>query len=105
MTDATIPTTADRGDILKRLLTTLVCMIFLEVAGLLIQLSALFQYGYLLVARRRSEPVRRFTNTLSHYAYRLMRYVTLNENARPFPFARYPDDAECEKPAGQVIFK
>ncbi len=105
MTTATKPTTADRGAILKRLLVTLVCMIFFEVTGFIIQLSVLFQYGYLLVAKKRSEPLRRFTNALSLYGYRLMRFNTLNDNKRPFPFNPYPEDSECEEPAKQVLFQ
>ncbi|WP_319470871.1 DUF4389 domain-containing protein [uncultured Pseudodesulfovibrio sp.] len=99
------PTTADRTSILKRFLVTLVCMIFFEVTGLLIQLAVLFQYGYLLIAKKRSEPLRAFTNNLSLYGYRLMRYNTLNENKRPFPFGQFPEDSECEPSARQVQFK
>lgn len=105
MTNDTVSTTVDRGAILKRFLVALVCMIVFEVTGFIIQLAVLFQYGYLLIAKKRSEPLRRFTNSLSHYGYRLMRYNTLNDNARPFPFARFPEDAECEEPAKQVLFK
>jgi len=105
MADPTIRTEAGRGDILKRLLATLACLIFLEVVGLLVQLATLFQYVYLLAARRHSEPLRRFCNALSGYGYRLMRYATLNDNERPFPFSRFPDDAEWEKPVKQVAFK
>ncbi|MFH1914596.1 MAG: DUF4389 domain-containing protein [Pseudomonadota bacterium] len=104
-TDPTIQTTSGRGDILKRLLATVACLIFLEVTGLLIQLATLFQYAYLLVAKRHSEPLRRFCNVLSGYGYRLMRYVTLNDNDRPFPFSRFPDDDTWEKPAQRVTFK
>lgn len=98
-------TTVDRSSILKRLLYTLVCMIFFEVTGFLIQLSVLFQYLYLLVAKKRSEPLRVFTNTLSTYGYRLMRYNTLNDNKRPFPFNAFPQDEECEEPVKQIQFK
>jgi len=105
MADATRATTADRGDILKRFMVTLVCMIFFEVTGMLIQLSVLFQYGFLLIAKKRSEPLRGFTNTLAQYGYRLMRYNTLNDNKRPFPFDRFPEDGDCEPPVKQVQFK
>lgn len=98
-------TTAERGAILKRLLITLVCMIFLEVTVFLIQMSVLFQYGFLLIAKKRSEPLRVFCNTLSQYSYKLMRYNTLNDNKRPFPFEKYPTDADCESPVKQVQFK
>ncbi|MBI9078547.1 MAG: DUF4389 domain-containing protein [Pseudodesulfovibrio sp.] len=105
MADDNKATKADRGTILKRFLVTLVCMIFFEVTGLIIQLAVLFQYGYLLIAKKRSEPLRIFCNTLSQYGYRLMRYNTLNDNKRPFPFSQFPDDSECDAPVKQVQFK
>ncbi len=105
MATANRPTTADRTAILKRFLVTLVCMIFFEVTALMVQLAVLFQYAYLLVAKKRSEPLRVFTNTLAHYGYRLMRYNTLNENKRPFPFDQFPADSDCEPPAKQIQFK
>jgi len=105
MAAASKATTADRTSILKRFLVTLVCMIFFEVTGFIIQLSVLFQFGYLLIAKKRSEPLRTFTNTLAQYGYRLMRYNTLNDNKRPFPFNPFPEDKDCEAPVKQVQFK
>ena len=105
MTGDTKGTKADRTTILKRFAVTLVCMIFFEVAGFIIQLAILFQYGFLLIAKKRSEPLRVFCNTLSQYVYRLARYNTLNDNDKPFPFAKFPEDADCDKPIKQVQFK
>ena len=105
MAEASKKTTADRTAILKRFAVTLVCMIFFEVTGLLVQLAVLFQYGYLLAAKKRSEPLRLFTNNLAQYGYRLMRYNTLNENGRPFPFNAFPQDKDCEPPVRQIQFK
>ena len=105
MASETRATTADRGSILKRFLVTLVCMIFFEVTGLIIQLAVLFQYGFLLIAKKRSEPLRIFCNSLSQYGYRLMRYNSLNENKRPFPFSQFPEDGEGDQPTKQVQFK
>jgi len=105
MPTANRTTSADRTAILKRFLVTLVCMIFFEVTAFMVQLSVLFQYAYLLIAKKRSEPLRTFTNSLSQYGYRLMRYNTLNDNKRPFPFNAFPEDTECEPPTKQVQFK
>lgn len=105
MAGETKGTKADRTTILKRFAVTLVCMIFCEVAGFIIQLSVLFQYGFLLIAKKRSEPLRSFSNNLSQYVYRLMRYNTLNDNARPFPFAKFPEDKDCDPMVKQVQFK
>jgi hypothetical protein len=105
MSTETRATTVSRGEILKRLIVTLVCLIFFEVLTLIIEVATLFQYAYLLVAKKRSEPLRRSCNALSQYGYRIMRYATLNDNRRPFPFAEFPADEDCEPPAKQVQFR
>jgi len=105
MAGETKGTKADRTTILKRFAITLVCMIFFQVAGWIIQLAILFQYGFLLIAKKRSEPLRVFCNNLSQYLYRLARYNTLNDNNRPFPFAKFPEDADCDPVVKQVQFK
>lgn len=105
MATETRATTVSRTEILKRFLVTLVCMIFFEVLKLIVQVAVLFQYGYLLVARKRSEPLRTYCNVLSQYGYRLLRYATLNDNRRPFPFAEFPSDRDCEPPVKQVQFR
>jgi len=105
MASETRATTVDRSEILKRFMVTLVCMIFFQVVGFMIQLATLFQYGYLLISRKRSEPLRLFCNGLSQYGYRIMRYATLNDNKRPFPFAEFPGDEDCEPPVKQVQYR
>lgn len=105
MSTETRATTVNRGEILKRFIVTLVCLIFFQVLNLLIQVAALFQFGWLLVSKKRSEPLRLYCNTLSQYGYRLMRYITLNDNRRPFPFAEFPSEEDCEPPAKQVQYR
>ena len=68
-------------------------------------MAVLFQYGFLLIAKKRSEPLRVFCNSLSQYVYRLIRYNTLNDNKQVFPFVKFPEDSECELPVKQVSFK
>ena len=82
-------TMADRTTILKRFIITLVCMIFFQVTVWILQLAVLFQYGFLLIAKKRSEPLRVFCNSLSQYVYRLIRYNTLNDNNQVFPFVKF----------------
>lgn len=88
----------DRVAVLKRFLYTVIVLICFEAVKLLVQLTVLFQYGWLLISGGRSEPLRAFSNRLSEYAYRILRYSTLNENRRPFPFNEFPDDDACRKP-------
>jgi hypothetical protein len=85
-----------------RLLYTLLYLIVLEILKAMIQLSVIFQFIYLLITRKCSEPVRRFANKLTTYTYKVMRYLTLNENLRPFPFSDFPD--EMEPPETQEAF-
>ncbi len=91
-----------RGKIGIRLLFTILCLIILHVVQFVIQVISLIQYAILLITRTYSEPLRKFSNQAATYAYRLMRYTTLNENARPFPFTEFPK--EMEIPEEPVIF-
>jgi hypothetical protein len=47
--------------------------------------------------------VRKFANQAAAYGYRVMRYLTLNENVRPFPFQDFPQ--ELEPPEEGVVFR
>lgn len=85
-----------------RFLYTVLYLIVLEVLKLVVQVATLLQFVYLLITQKHSEPLRNFSNKLAAYAYRLIRYATLNENFRPFPFSDFPP--EMEKPEDPVQF-
>jgi hypothetical protein len=71
----------------------------LEILKFLIQITVVFQYVYLLVTLTYSKPLKAFTNKLAAYAYRVIRYATLNENERPFPFGEFSKELEkAEEP-------
>ncbi|MEM5787297.1 MAG: DUF4389 domain-containing protein [Syntrophobacteraceae bacterium] len=84
-----------RGKIGIRLIFTLICMIICYVVNAVIQALALVQYLILLITRNYSEPLRRFSNQAATYNYKLVRYITLNDNARPFPFNDFPPVMEA----------
>ena len=92
-----------RKNIAIRLLYTLFFLIVFEILKIIIQVCVIFQYVYLLVSRTYNMPVRNFSNKVSGYAYRILRYVTLNENQKPFPFHDFP--TELERPDTQVYFE
>ena len=79
-----------RKKIVIRLLYTILFFIIFEILKTIIQVSVLFQYVYLLISKTYSEPVRNFTNKVSVYAYKVLRYVTLSENNKPYPFQDFP---------------
>ncbi|MHC1726376.1 MAG: DUF4389 domain-containing protein [Syntrophobacteraceae bacterium] len=91
-----------RGKVAIRLIFTLICLIILHAVQLAIQAMTLLQYIILLITRSYSEPLRVFSNQAATYLYKLARYVTLNENIRPFPFSTFPK--EIENPEGPVTF-
>jgi len=91
-----------RGKIGIRLIFTLLFLVILSVMHFLIQMTALIQYVVLLITRSYSEPLRSFSNKAAAYVYRLIRYITLNDNTRPFPFAEFP--REMESPEEPVRF-
>lgn len=94
----------DRLSIFSRLIVTIVCLIAYEILKIVVYACVAFQYIYLLIAGRSSEPLRIFCNRLSMYIYRILRYATLNENKRPFPFSSLPTDQETEKSVNKISF-
>jgi hypothetical protein len=92
-----------RKKIVIRLLYTILFFIIFEILKTIIQVSVLFQYVYLLISKTYSEPIRNFTNKVSVYAYKVLRYVTLNENNKPYPFQDFPQIMEL--PEAEVFFE
>lgn len=100
---AEAPDVLSRKKIAFRLLYTIFFVIVLEILKLIIQLSVVFQYVFLLITKNYNEPVRKFSNKVAVYAYRVMRYVTLAENGRPFPFSDFPQ--EMDQPDAEALFE
>lgn len=95
-------TAASRGQIALRLLYTLFFVAVFCILKLIIYLTTLFQYVYLFITLQHSEPTRTFANKVTTFAYRVWRYITLNENRRPFPFTEFPE--AMESPDEEVTF-
>ncbi len=102
-TTETTGNTVSRKKIAFRLLYTIFFVIVLEIIKMIIQLCVLFQYVYLFITTDYNQPVRNFSNKVTVYAYRLMRYVTLNENLKPFPFQEFPQ--EMDAPEARATFE
>ncbi|MCU0589622.1 MAG: DUF4389 domain-containing protein [Syntrophobacteraceae bacterium] len=90
-----------RGQIGIRFLYSLLFLIVFEILKLVIQVTVLFQFVYLLITRTYSEPLRAFSNKAATYAYKIVRYITLNEDVRPFPMTEFPPemDRAVDKPS------
>lgn len=96
--------TASRIGILKRFIRTMVCMLAFELVRILSYCTIFVQFAFSFVTGSPAAPLRDFGNRLSLYAYRLLRYSTLNDNRRPFPFADLPEEGECEAKSSSIDF-
>jgi hypothetical protein len=101
--NASAKTPLSRTKILIRLLYSILFLAVLSIVNFLIQLATVFQYIMLLITLNPSEPVRRVSNQVAVYGYRVMRYLTLNDNVKPFPFSEFPP--EMEPMVSEVEFK
>ena len=96
------PTGVGRLKILLRLLYAILFLLVFEILRLVVQVTVLGQYLYLLVTGTPSEPLRKFGSRVADYSYRVIRYLTLNENERPYPFTRFP--GEIAPPESEARF-
>ena len=101
--DTGSPMTIARKAIAVRLLYSLLFLTIFELLKVIVVFSTLFQFLYLLISGSYSQPLRRFCNKLSSYAYRVLRFVTLNDNSKPFPFAEF--SREMDPPTEEVRFE
>lgn len=92
-----------RKKIAIRLLYTIFFLVVFEILKIIIQVSVIFQYVFLFITKTYNNPMRKFSNKVSVYAYKVMRYVTLNENRLPFPFQDFPK--EMDSPETEDFFK
>ncbi len=97
------PDSYPRKKIAIRLLYTILFLIVFAILTIIIKVSVIFQYVYLLISKTHNNPVRSFSNKVSVYAYKVLRYLTLNENEKPYPFKDFPE--EFELPETEVIFE
>ncbi len=94
---------AGRARIGLHLFYVVIFLIVFEILKWVIYGAVIFQSLYLLVTRAPNEPMRRFSNRLAGYAYKIVRYISLNDEVRPFPFTDFP--ADMEPPGENVSFE
>jgi len=97
------PDSYSRKKIAIRLLYTILFLIVFAILTIIIKVSVIFQYVYLLISKTYNNPIRNFTNKVPVYAYKVLRYVTLNGNEKPYPFKDFPK--EFELPDTEVLFE
>lgn len=91
-----------RKKIAIRFLYTIFYLFVFEIIKLIIQGLFVFQYVYLFITKKYSNHIIDFSSKLSVYTYKILRYISLIENDKPFPFKNFPK--EIEKRDIEVLF-
>ena len=84
----------NRKQIAIRLLYSFLFIIILSIALAFLKLAVIFQYIVLFVNKKHNENLRNLTNKVATYCYKIIRYVSLSENKRPYPFTEFPAEIE-----------
>ncbi|NIQ37506.1 MAG: DUF4389 domain-containing protein [Proteobacteria bacterium] len=78
-----------------RVLTTLFFVIVVwSILETIVLLIVIFQIIHALILEKPNLWLRGFANRTIAYFYRMMRYLTYNEERAPFPFSRFPGEIE-----------
>lgn len=80
-----------RSTWIRGLYMLLFALIF-SLAELVLAAVAVFQFGSVLLTRRTNDNLLAFGRSLSLYICQIARYVTFNQEERPFPFSPWPKD-------------
>lgn len=93
--DKSLKQNLSAGSTWMRALYIVLFAIFYSIAEIVIAVVVVFQFLMLLFTGSPNARLLDFGQGLSTYVYQVMRYLTFNSHARPFPFSDWPgaDDA------------
>ena len=81
-----------RRSVWVRALFMLFYAIAYGIAEFLLWTVAIIQFLFVLIAGRVNDRLLQFGNNLSAYLYQILRFLTFNSEAQPFPFSDWPDE-------------
>jgi hypothetical protein len=77
-----------------RILLTVLFVVILRAVDVVLGVIVLFQLVFTLITKRRpGDQVARFANRIITYVVQLLRYVTYQDDHRPFPFSDFPTES------------
>jgi len=79
-------------DLWVRLIYMILFAIAYSVAKLLMVVTVIFQFLFILLTGGANEPLLRFGQNLTCYIAAIIRFQTFNSEDQPFPFADWPDE-------------
>jgi len=83
-----------RRNITVRFINAFFFMIVWKMVSVFIFFLTVFQFVYLFFTTKHSEAIKTLSHKLTVYSYKIMRYITLNENTIPYPFGKMPEEIE-----------
>ena len=84
-----------RGQVVIRLMYSLLFLFIYAFVETVIQFCVFLQFIYLFITGTYHDSIRNVTNQAATYAYKIFRYITLNDSQPPFPFSDFPDAIEA----------
>ena len=90
-----------------RILLTVLFVVILRAIDVVFGVIVLFQLVFTLITKRRpGDQVARFANRIITYVVQLLRYLTYQDDQRPFPFSDFPAESTppdtSARPNGQA---
>ena len=79
-----------------RVLLVLMFVVIFWLAAWVLAFAVGLNLLILVITGQRNDNLAQFGDQISRYLGELMRYATLNEDHRPFPFGEWPGDAPAE---------
>ena len=78
---------SERKEAWMRIVVLIVSGIILGLWKILVDITSIFHWFYVLFSGRRSKGMAEFCNAWATQIYRFIRYMTFATNSRPFPFS------------------
>jgi hypothetical protein len=93
----------DRKETGIRIVLSVLFMLILRLVEFVLGAIVIFQLIFALITKRPpGERVTRFANRIIAYFMQLLRYLTYQDDQRPFPFTDFPEDSDEAVPTGKA---
>lgn len=89
----------ERRETGMRILLSVLFLFIMNIGHAVVGAVTLFSLIFVLITKRPpGHQVKQFANRTVSYLYRMLRYLTYNDNEPPFPFADFPQELEPPAP-------
>lgn len=86
-----------------RLFFMLIFAAILQLASMVMGVLVIAQFLFSLLTGNDNLPLRRFGHSLSTYIYDTLRFLTYNDEEKPFPFSDWPSSSSDSSESTDVV--